>query len=230
MKQTKSKLLSSSTRRAATIDLTQRKEPVSNQQNHRTTDWHTEEQKLEWAHKRKRMNDITNELKNTAEAESRQGHVYLVQFPSTMPPLISTAEADKMSPEERQTLVDRELDAQDSKGKGKSKGAKPKVASFVENRPSHLPPSGGHVGKLRVYKSGKTEMVWGGLPFKLKLGATPFFYQEAVLIRQNGGDAGDESGSGIGGNVYSLGEVKSKFVVVPDTIKYFSQQRTSEKD
>jgi DNA-directed RNA polymerase III subunit RPC4 len=76
---------------------------------------------------------------------------------------------------------------------------KPSTEDQEETRPPFQP---GLVGKLRVYKSGKTSFDWGGIGLEMKKGMTAERYQNVVMITE------DEA--------ISLSNVGDKFIVTPD--------------
>jgi DNA-directed RNA polymerase III subunit RPC4 len=197
----------------------------------RPVGWNTKEHHEEWDRTLVMMDTMVNELQRPEYARrksgetipedapediTKSGQVYLFQFPSTMPPLVPQSQLDTSSTTENVDDKDiKEKWLKDQRLKLKDQ----KLPPFINNRPDHLPKAGGRVGKLRVYKSGKTEIDWGGMPFKLKTGIVPEFSQEAVLVRSNDKPTADRDG--YIGSAYSFGEVKSKFIVVPDLAKFF---------
>jgi RNA polymerase III RPC4 len=193
--------------------------------------WQTQEQEEEWERTVEMMNNVVKVLAKPKVSQPTQlgsadmmidepevedpkkDKVYLFQFPSVMPPLVSSSDMATMSLEEKQEQISEWTS---SIGR-ESEESQP--TPFVDNRPKHLPVSGGKVGKLRVYKSGRTEIDWGGLPFELKMGIYPEFIQEAILVdnREEMGDA------------FSFGVVKEKFVVVPDLAQFFAKTESEEE-
>lgn len=86
------------------------------------------------------------------------------------------------------------------------------------DRPTHLPIlESGYVGKLRVYKSGKTELDWGGIKLEVKKGITPQFLQSVVMVRVD-----EQTGKPLEGEAISFGQVRGKFIVTPDFDEIFS--------
>ncbi|KAI5807012.1 RNA polymerase III RPC4-domain-containing protein [Geopyxis carbonaria] len=89
---------------------------------------------------------------------------------------------------------------------------------------SAVPPSG-RVGKLRVHKSGRVSLLWGGthpdestVEMEVNRGAGCEFLQEVVVVKQESpyGDADVDEKGQRKGVAYSLGQVKGKYVVNPD--------------
>ncbi|KAF2666695.1 hypothetical protein BT63DRAFT_316004 [Microthyrium microscopicum] len=84
-------------------------------------------------------------------------------------------------------------------------------------RPSHLPHlTPGNVGKLRVYKSGKAALDWGGTSLQLNMGVMPFFLQDSVMVKLKPQDSGVRAKEPPSGEAMSFGQVRGKFVVTPD--------------
>ena len=94
----------------------------------------------------------------------------------------------------------------------------------------------GVVGKLKVHKSGKVTLDWGGTDMEVKLGTEVNFLQDVVLVQpptadthQNGEGLGNEvedAGDGIKkedvkGRAYALGHVRKKMVLIPDWAKLY---------
>ena len=102
------------------------------------------------------------------------------------------------------------------------------------DRPAHLPKlEQGLVGKLRVHKSGKAVLDWGGSPLQVQMGITPFFLQDVVMTRLNNPpqvqpplQQSARTGSPvasfkrapdpIAGEAMAFGQVRGKFVVTPE--------------
>jgi DNA-directed RNA polymerase III subunit RPC4 len=103
--------------------------------------------------------------------------------------------------------------------------AEAKKPEVFPPRPNHLPKlESGFVGKLRVYKSGKTELDWGGVNLEMKKGITPQFLQDIVMIRvkQPSEEAGVSQQGALEGEALSFGQVRGKFIVTPDFDEIFS--------
>jgi DNA-directed RNA polymerase III subunit RPC4 len=101
----------------------------------------------------------------------------------------------------------------------------PKKPEVFPPRPSHLPKlESGFVGKLRVYKSGKTELDWGGVNLEMKKGITPQFLQDIVMVRvkQPSEEPGVSQPRPLEGEALSFGQVRGKFIVTPDFDEIFS--------
>ncbi|KAJ4290331.1 hypothetical protein N0V90_010547 [Kalmusia sp. IMI 367209] len=138
----------------------------------------------------------------------RDDHTYLFQLPPIMPELLlpgikkepsdaqpSLAEA---ATAKGQPVIKKEeefSDAQANVGKG---------ARFAS----------GHVGKLRVHRSGRTTLDWGGTSYELGAGNPASFLQEVVSLQiiPEGKRVVPEDA----GEAYSYGGIKEKFVVTPN--------------
>jgi DNA-directed RNA polymerase III subunit RPC4 len=81
--------------------------------------------------------------------------------------------------------------------------SKPIAKPSTEDQEDATPPfQPGLVGKLRVYKSGRTSFDWGGIGLEMKKGMTAERYQNVVMITKDG--------------AISLSNVGDKFIVTPD--------------
>lgn len=100
------------------------------------------------------------------------------------------------------------------------------------------------VGKLRVHKSGRLSLLWGytgdgkgqeggggegALEMEVSRGAPCEFLQEMVVIKQQSpygeGDVDDQGN--VKGVAYSMGRVKSKYVVSPDFLALINAGTTT---
>jgi len=83
--------------------------------------------------------------------------------------------------------------------------------------PSQRLPSG-LVGKLKIHKSGKVTLDWGGTDMEVRYGTEVDFLQDVVCVEtpnQPDGEEGDAA-SRKEGRAYAMGQVKRKMVLVPD--------------
>jgi DNA-directed RNA polymerase III subunit RPC4 len=99
---------------------------------------------------------------------------------------------------------------------------KAQIAAAAENAKiltadgARLPP--GFAGKLNVHKSGKVTLEWGETNMEVRWGSEVDFLQDVVLA------AGDDSADVKEGgekNAFALGQVRKKFVVIPDWQKIY---------
>ena len=71
----------------------------------------------------------------------------------------------------------------------------------------------GKVGKLRVHKSGRTTLDWGGTSLELHAGMEASFLQDIVIAKTY---PPEERVGRDAGQAMSFGRVFGKFVVTPD--------------
>jgi DNA-directed RNA polymerase III subunit RPC4 len=76
----------------------------------------------------------------------------------------------------------------------------------------------GFAGKLNVHKSGKVTLEWGETNMEVKWGSEVDFLQDVVLAV---GDRGEEPGAAETRSAFALGQVRKKFVVIPDWQKIY---------
>lgn len=160
--------------------------------------------------------------------DPRENNVYLFQLPPNLPDLI---------PLKGRVKKEKAFDAKDKRNDIKKKDASNNDMSFPESQEAEEvsevkiedDSSGrqrpvqetdgvpnmhaGRVGKLRVHKSGKTTLDWGGISMKLNMGVDAYFLQSALLTEVVPGEVPDGE---VSGNAISFGQVRGKFVVTPD--------------
>ncbi|KIW64161.1 hypothetical protein PV04_09114 [Phialophora macrospora] len=105
---------------------------------------------------------------------------------------------------------------------------------LTATEPQRLP--AGVVGQLKVHKSGKVTLDWGGTDMEVKLGSEVDFLQDVVLVERGRGGSnshGDDEGEnaedgGAGdmnkdatGRAYALGHVRQKLILIPDWAKLY---------
>lgn len=131
----------------------------------------------------------------------RENNVYLFQIPPLMPEVESSIKKEAPEPK-----ADAKIKLEE--GGFSDPSAKPKGVRFESGR----------VGKLRVHKSGRTTLDWGGISFEVTAPGTKVgLLQEAASVEitpENQRSAPEDAG-----DTTSLGRVKGKFVVTPDLTK-----------
>ena len=165
------------------------------------------------------------EAADSARPDHKDNKVYLFQFPPVIPPLAPAGKHVKKEPEQdpqprpqpkpnpavkledEEIIVKEEEDEEAQKPKDQSKSDAARA----------FPP--GRVGKMRVHRSGRVTMDWGGITMDVGMGMESSFYQTAMMV-ETGVQARDETGAeakeGPGGEAISLGPVVGKFVVKPN--------------
>lgn len=173
--------------------------------------------------------------------DQKADRVYIFQFPSKLPDLLAPVVKEEPSspppalpagpasaPNSASAPIKIEEDAPPQNPLSR--------ASTFAGRPAHRPSlAPGLMGKLRIHKSGKATLDWGGTSLLVSKGLDESMLQDVVVVRpledkQNGeGAAGDSSaavdvGSGarrggtdaVEGEALAFGQVRGKFVVTPD--------------
>lgn len=160
-------------------------------------------------------------MANTEQPQAydpRADKVYLFQFPPILPDL--TPQIIKPDP-----------DAPPPPG---PPAAAPMVPSDpppppAEEEPVEVPDSSsgpgkathsfasGRVGKLRIHKSGRATLDWGGTPLEVGMGTEASFLQDVIIadLKRERREEGKEE-QVVGGTAVGMGQVKGKFVVTPD--------------
>lgn len=161
------------------------------------------------------MVEETPALRRAREQEEvRRNHVYLFQFPPVLPDLKAITIKD--DPETAPAGTEGDAMDVDPPQTGLAAVTNPDAAS--KSTQPKLP--SGQVGKLRVHKSGKTTLDWGGTSFVLGKGADATFLQSVLIAKvpetkpkENdkapAADVDDAVGMG-------MGVVRGKFVLTPN--------------
>lgn len=170
--------------------------------------------------RRKDLDTIRDELGelddggDTVLNERRTDKVYLFQFPPILPDLKPVyvkpdpEAANDMEPEDGDLM---QVD-------GPSNTGNPIEVNEDGNQPKLAP---GAVGKMKVHKSGKVILDWGGMSLVLGMGGKADFLQNVVstTMPDQKVDSKDDdfiAAAGEQGQVVNLGHVKEKFVLTPD--------------
>ncbi|WPG99516.1 Hypothetical protein R9X50_00233100 [Acrodontium crateriforme] len=151
-----------------------------------------------------------------AQPDRRADKVYLFQFPPILPDL-----APIQVKSEPETNPD---DASNDPMQLDPSRSQPVIVGDDPNK-SHLPrlPTGA-VGKLRIHRSGRATLDWGGTPLSMGMGTDTSFLQDILVADY--ADAGTKAtnneaegvvkGEDRRGVAMGMGQVKGKFVVTPD--------------
>ncbi|SMR46555.1 unnamed protein product [Zymoseptoria tritici ST99CH_1E4] len=159
-------------------------------------------------------------VKARKQEDTRSQHVYLFQFPPVLPSLIPVSV--KPDPE---TAV---AGATDQDPMDVDASAQQRSTNTGLNVQPKLP--SGHVGKLRIHKSGKATLDWGGTSLLLGMGADATFLQNVLIAtvpetkpevvkeekdkdkaKAKEGEEPLEPAVGMG-----MGQVRGKFVMTPN--------------
>nr|KMM72157.1 hypothetical protein CPAG_08456 [Coccidioides posadasii RMSCC 3488] len=175
-----------------------------------------------------------NKINAEAIKDERQGRLFLLQFPPMTPNLMTPSARQDQSDET--TTLDGASTAQAPEtitikkengttahiplGGSASLTVPSKSASsipFISATNSQLPP--GRVGKLKVYRSGRATIDWGGISFELNKGTDVDFLQDAVVAS----DSKPGENHGADRKIWAMSQVTGKFVVTPDWDKLLSE-------
>lgn len=159
--------------------------------------------------------DLANAVNN------RTGKLYLFQFPPVTPMLYHPDEdIIPLDADEPAKATANAANGPDKLASSASVAIKKEEGStkpMPDTRAltavgSSLP--AGHAGKLKVHKSGRVTMEWGGVDMEVHWGSEVDFLQDAVLITPPGQSDWDKA-------AWSLSQVTKKMVVTPDWEKMF---------
>ncbi|KAM0558516.1 hypothetical protein ACHAPJ_004711 [Fusarium lateritium] len=162
----------------------------------------------------------------TQGPSNKDGRMYLFQFPPVLPPLkqvVQPKPASKVKPEPGEgddnvlesTPAAADADPVDLTGDLNGTGFN--IPGFEDPEQkggfmSSLLSSGGMVGQLKVRKSGRVEMDWGGSTMELSPATGMNFLTTAVIIEEN--DEKPRPGV-IGGESIGMGKIMGRFVLAP---------------
>ncbi|KAI6918390.1 hypothetical protein KC332_g10737 [Hortaea werneckii] len=158
-----------------------------------------------------------------AVEDKRADKVYLFQFPPVVPDLNPIKV--KPDPEAAPSGAEGEtMDVDDNNAQGPQIKKDPAPVISEPNstpRPPHL--ASGAVGKLRIHRSGRATLDWGGTALSVAMGTEASFLQDVVIasLPEHKGEVNGEGNGGGGVNeetgvAMAMGQVKGKFVVTPD--------------
>lgn len=165
------------------------------------------------------------EEEKTQGPSNKDGRMYLFQFPPVLPPLkpVAQPKPNKIKAEP----VDGEDDVLESTPAAAdaapvdltddSNGTGFNIPGFEDPEQkagfmSSLLSSGGMVGQLKVRKSGRVEMDWGGSTMELSPAVGMNFLTTAVIIEEN--DEKPRPGV-VGGESIGMGKIMGRFVLAP---------------
>lgn len=168
---------------------------------------------------------ITEEGENGEESKSegvsnKDGRLYLFQFPPILPPLKQTTQPKpankvKAEPEDSNMLESTpaadatpvDLTLEEILEIGEQEDPEDTLGFL-----SQLASQGGMVGQLKVRKSGRVELDWGGQTLEMSPAAGMNFLTTAVILEEN--DEKPKPGV-IGGESIGMGKIMGRFVLAP---------------
>lgn len=164
--------------------------------------------------------DVTmiDAVANASKPSVRDDHTYLFQLPPIMPELLEPGQRKiKEEPSEVQPAPSQ---AAAPPANGQPTSGQPAIKKEEEftdpqgDKGTGARFASGRVGKLRVYKSGRTILDWGGTSYEVGPGNPASFLQEVVsleIIPDDKRVAPEDAGEAL-----SFGRIKEKFVVTPN--------------
>ncbi|KAL1956434.1 hypothetical protein VTO42DRAFT_7320 [Malbranchea cinnamomea] len=164
----------------------------------------------------------TEEKKLEEIKDERHGKLFLFQFPPLTPNLIvpsaltddhdtvieipppTQSEIHHPRHDPSQHTVAVKAEAESNGEVISEQNSKPKISPLLTATKSDLPP--GRVGKLRIHKSGRATIDWGGINFELNKGSDVDFLQDAIVLSEEKTNK----------RVWAMSQVSGKFVITPD--------------
>lgn len=189
------------------------------------------------------MADATDAAAAGTTQDQRTDRVYLFQLPPVIPNLLpsdpantitaaANAPTTSVKPEPHSPTLTRasptsaSVPAPDTTSTSTATTAPPSTTIKPDPDSKPTTPStnngraalfaSGRAGKLRVHRSGRATLDWGGVALELGMGVQAYFLQSAYLTRLEGAGGEGEAGEGFGGEAMSFGQIRGKFVVRPD--------------
>ncbi|KAK5167482.1 uncharacterized protein LTR77_007181 [Saxophila tyrrhenica] len=146
--------------------------------------------------------------------DKRAEKVYLFQFPPILPDLVPVP--IKPDPEAAENGTEDAMHVDPAPPPAANTADKPIKVEDNASPPPKAPLPSGAVGKLHVHASGRVTLDWGGTAMTLNMGTEAGFLQDVLCVSLPEGKMG-EDGEALGtGEAVSMGQVKGKFVVVPE--------------
>ncbi|KAK6219647.1 hypothetical protein QIS74_05149 [Colletotrichum tabaci] len=157
--------------------------------------------------------DEISKAPETEPVQDKDGRLYLFQFPPLLPPL-HPATAPKVKPEPDDIVMldqpGEPVDLTRSEEKIKANTEEDKDIDLTDI--NQLVSQAGMMGKLKVRKSGKVELDWGGRTLELSPAAGMNFLTTAVIVEES--DEKTKQGI-IGGDSIGMGKIMGRFVLAP---------------
>ncbi|KAH7166156.1 RNA polymerase III RPC4-domain-containing protein [Dactylonectria macrodidyma] len=159
----------------------------------------------------------------TEGLSNKDGRMYLFQFPPVLPPLKQVAQPNplnKVKPEPEDSNMLHSTPSMDTTPVDLTEeDGNPAPGQDPEDDPentlgflSQLLSQGGMVGQLKVRKSGRVELDWGGQILEMSPAAGMNFLTTAVIVEDN--DEKPKPGV-IGGEGIGMGKIMGRFVLAP---------------
>ncbi|KAL1632445.1 Translin-1 [Neofusicoccum ribis] len=153
--------------------------------------------------------------KEDQPVDKKADRVYLFQLPPVLPSLTvdDTVKREPQSPEatSRSNPIDLATPENNSNTPVKIEDDGGALDTVSPDLPTQL--ASGAVGKLRVHKSGRTTLDWGGTSLELSMGMDASFLQDIIVTKIT---PEEQRVGRDGGEAMSFGQVCGKFVVTPD--------------
>ncbi|KAF3811432.1 hypothetical protein GCG54_00001758 [Colletotrichum gloeosporioides] len=161
------------------------------------------------------VSDENSKAPENGAVQDKDGRLYLFQFPPLLPPLHPSA-APKVKPEPDDVVMLDQPNGGSVDLTKSDENIKPKIEEVDKNIDltdvSQLVSQAGMMGKLKVRKSGKVELDWGGRTLELSPAAGMNFLTTAVIVEES--DEKTRQGV-VGGDSIGMGKIMGRFVLAP---------------
>lgn len=147
-------------------------------------------------------------------ANDRANANYLIQLPPVLPELLDPNE--KVKAEHEASKPEEEKTSGSKPAADVETIVKPDVDGEAEQSKDVPPPKSGRIGKLRVHRSGKVTLSWGGTSMEVREGTDAFFLQSIVLTEASEPATAGAASVPPSSRALCFGQVRGKMVVTPD--------------
>jgi DNA-directed RNA polymerase III subunit RPC4 len=167
--------------------------------------------------------DEGNGASSAPGPDQKADRVYLFQLPPVVPDLVVPVPI-VIKDEPNDAPIAESNTSQSAGDSTQIKQDPPTTIKIEDEKPieptraAHLATlASGIAGKLRVHKSGKVALNWGGANLQVSKGMDSNFLQDIILVRRGTTEEPqDTAAEPLSGDALAFGQVRGKFVVTPD--------------
>lgn len=183
--------------------------------------------------------DDTTDSKEEEAVFGRTDHdrMFLFQLPPLVPqlrqPVSQGDRNDSMDVDQVQVKVEdasalaaSNVPAESSQKQGDQEPSQkdPPKAIYTADADQSQRFANGFVGKLRIHKSGKVSLDWGGTDMEVRYGTEVDFLQDVICVEDDPSvkAEGEETAPQGTGKAYAMGQISKKMVLIPDWGKLYA--------
>lgn len=182
------------------------------------------------------LDETGNDSEETVFGKHENDRLFLFQLPPLVPQLLdlatnNTQNEEVADPDQVQIKIedanaaaaaaDAAAPRDGDQGKTISKSM-PVVYTADADFQQRLPE--GFVGKLRIHRSGKVSLDWGGTDMEVRYGTEVDFLQDVICVEEAAGSGSEPDVNGMPelGKSYAIGQINRKMVLVPDWSRLYA--------